>query len=253
MVSDAASQFSIYNFFSVLLPGVFLLFGLYPFLPVGIERPGLLFLLPVLAFSFALGQLVHILSVFIERLLDIPSHRDQLKSEVCKSKHVAPCVSWEFHRACREQFPHLGLSYDKIGDYEDKKLGRSIYIHVRSVVESEGRGRAQIFQSIYAFCRSIYVSGIILALVYFVFAILILDDTFILPILGEVTISTAVVQDSFYEPIIGTVGIDPVLIVASAIAFGALCYYAFRHARTEYRRHYITYLMTEFILITSDQ
>ncbi|WP_139135990.1 hypothetical protein [Haladaptatus sp. W1] len=76
-------QFDLYDFFSVLLPGVLFLSGLYFFLPQD-EPAGLVtLLLPLLTGGYIAGRFLHVVAVKLEsQFLTEVSHREKLQEEL---------------------------------------------------------------------------------------------------------------------------------------------------------------------------
>lgn len=237
MTNSSISQFSIYNFFSVLLPGLIFISGLYPLLPGGVAVGGLTFLLPILAIAFAIGQLIHILSVGIERVLRLNSHRDTFVKQLTKPSVLSQKLVTQFYNTCHEKFDHIGLTGKVKEDSQDKVLMDTLYVCVRSQVDIDGRGRTQIFQAIYAFCRSVYITALLLSGIYIVYALLIsFGPGGVLPY-----------ETKLEDLEIGLGAIVPMVLLVSSTS-----YYTFRRARTDYRKYFVQYLMVEFLSLSNE-
>jgi hypothetical protein len=76
-------QFSLYEFFSILLPGIVFLIGLVPFLPRDTGSLNFLALLPLLAAGYVAGRFLHVVAVGVERKLpSVVSHRERFSQEI---------------------------------------------------------------------------------------------------------------------------------------------------------------------------
>lgn len=193
---------------------------------------GLTFLLPILAIAFAIGQMIHILSVGIERILRIPSHRDSFTNQLGRSSMLSQQLITKFYNICCEEFDHIGLTGEVKKDSQDDILMKTLYVCVRSQVDIDGQGRTQIFQAIYAFCRSVHITSLLLSLIYIVYVLLI----WFVP-------GGALPYETKLEDLeIGLGVIIPMVLLVSSTS-----YYTFRRARTHYREYFIQYLIVEFL------
>ena len=244
MSTSAVSQFSIYNFFSVLLPGVVLLIGFYPLLPARIGTPTAGAIIPLLALGFVFGQFIHIVSVGIERFLDVTSHRDMLQRQLRRPTILSEDTMELFHSTCKEKLSMAGLSDDRVVDSADEKLMDSLYVSVRAYVDFDARGRSQIFQAIYAFCRSIYFAAGLLGSVYVVYSIIVAFGLDLTP-------------SSFglfpYRPRVAALGFTPAMILNFSLFVTSLTFIAFKKAKDGYREYFLQYLVTEFLLISNGE
>lgn len=79
--NEGIRRFDLYDFFSILLPGTALIFGLYPFLPMGFAVNSFAALVPFLVGGFIVGRAVHSVAVSFQWLLGRVSHRERHSSE----------------------------------------------------------------------------------------------------------------------------------------------------------------------------
>jgi hypothetical protein len=248
--STSLSRFGVYNFFSVLLPGVLFIFGLYPLFPKQVDATSIGILLPLLAIGFTIGQLFHIVSVGIERKLDIDGHRDILKTELCTPSHLSEDTIEKFLTVCAENADGITLYGDgtETGTLDESTLDTAtidtLYVRVRAVVDFDGRGRTQTFQSIYSFCRSIYTVSVGLTLIYLFYGILLAAD-------GGISATEVGVLP--YEPKIQLLHLSPIMVLGLALALTVSSMTTFRHARHEYQKFFIQYLITEFLLLSLEE
>lgn len=106
MISDNARRFDLYDFFSVLLPGVALLLSFVPFLPEDTDLNAIGALLPILVGGFVFGRAIHTLAVGIEDDYQLsPTHRERFIQELSNPD----ILSGERYRRFTTSVPkHLG-------------------------------------------------------------------------------------------------------------------------------------------------
>lgn len=161
--------FSVYDFFSVFIPGLATLLGFYLLLPKPITIGIIAAVIPILVLSFVFGQALHALSAFCESLLSdctgcIMSHRDHFGHKLTNSKEGEKRVTNKFKKECGFLFSDIDMMNNKreLTENEWKKL----YPLIQSHIYQTQSGRSQTFQSIYAFSRSMLVLLIGLPMLY---------------------------------------------------------------------------------------
>lgn len=150
--------FSIYEFFSVFIPGLATAFGLALLLPMDIDVSLAVALLPLLVLSFVFGQALHSAAAFIEaglaRLKLVNSHREAFASELNYPEKVGPQVVRQFKEELAIALRDEDLMNDSVMEEDDWS---EIYTFVQSYIYSHEVGRSRIFQAIFAFSRSMTV------------------------------------------------------------------------------------------------
>lgn len=181
MIRTPGPRLSLYNFFSVLLPGITFVLGISPFFPSETKIDPLVGVVPLLAGGFVFGQAIHSLAVVWQSRTPRRTHREQFqellkgetlaKYEDVKDNSVEEVVTRDtlFYNACEMRFDGVELA-----DFEDRaeistETLKDLYTLVRGVVHFDGRGRSRTFQSIYSFCRSMWVLSIVLWVVYYAY------------------------------------------------------------------------------------
>jgi len=197
-------------------------------------------LLPTLAIGFVAGQLIHILSVFLERWIGLPGHRKLLADNLRNPTVISRRTAKRFYRICQWEFIGIGLTGHRVADSWNDDLMDMLYVHVRSYVDFDGRGRSQIFQAIYAFCRSLYLSSILLGGIYVIYiALLVEKGSWLIRNNGSLT----------YIPKISIFNFPPMFLLGVLMFRVLTSYVGFSRAKSEYRRYFIQYLVCEFLLM----
>ncbi|MFC7202511.1 hypothetical protein ACFQJC_03225 [Haloferax namakaokahaiae] len=150
--------FTVYDFFSVFLPGLATVLGLFMILPEEIDINFFVALIPILVLSFVFGQALHSLSALSESLLNstplVTSHRTQFSNYILENgnEHVVT----KFKECCAATFRDDSLLLEE-GDVPDASEWKSLYPFVQSRIYTNGKGRSRTFQAIFAFSRSMSV------------------------------------------------------------------------------------------------
>lgn len=150
--------FSIYEFFSVFIPGLATTFGLILLLPRDIDVSLTVALLPLLVLSFVFGQALHSTSAFIEAILaksdSVNNHREAFASELNSPDKVGAQVIRQFKEELAIALRDEDLmNDDAMADNDWSEL----YTFVQSYIYANEVGRSRIFQAIFAFSRSMTV------------------------------------------------------------------------------------------------
>lgn len=261
MIQSSGPRLNLYNFFSVLLPGVTFVLGIFPFFPSGVELNVILGIIPLLAGGFVFGQAIHSLAVVWQSRTPRRTHREQfqellLGEAISKYKDIDETedsqqiigerLLREFYDSCDRKFDGIELKkFQERNENSEKEL-EDLYTLIRGVVHFDGRGRSRTFQAIYAFCRSMWVLSIILWAVYYVYA---LTRFWSVPsIIAEqpaVSTNTAFL----YTPIVSEYVPSPaVVFILSTILFLS-SHKMFRSATDEYKEYFTEYLISDFLLI----
>ena len=163
MRNSVVRLFDLYSFFSVFLPGISAVLGLYFLLPAEIDVPIAAVFIPVLVLAFVLGQAIHSGAVFVEDFLTrytrIKGHRSHFSNEIDNPQATNEKIVREFTLACNEVFE---LNISDGGDAED------YYPIIQSFIYADSRGRSRTFQAVYALNRSMFLLSLGFPVLYFV-------------------------------------------------------------------------------------
>lgn len=110
-------RINLYDFFSVLLPGLTFLFGIYPILPVSFTLTSLSAALSLLVIRFVIGRVIHTIATSLHqrmsdsRYFNITTHREDFTLEIQDSSHLPERLVSRFYRECRRTFYGIGLHF----------------------------------------------------------------------------------------------------------------------------------------------
>lgn len=237
MLSGNTRRIDLYDFFSVLLPGVALLLGVVPFLPRNTDLGAVGTLLPLLVGGFVFGRAVHTLAVLIEDYYEAaPTHREKFIQELRNPEDLSEATVGAFYEECVNSMGILNdeESHWKQDNVDEQKL-EDLYGLVRSYVHIDSRGRSRTFQAVYSFYRSMWIVSVIIASIYFLYGIL----KAIGATEGLITFT------SFF----GTLGLEPGIIVLGSQVVALVSYELFSNARSDYQKHFIRYLIADFLIL----
>lgn len=264
MIRTSGPRLNLYNFFSVLLPGVTFVLGISPFLPSETKIDPLIGVVPLLAGGFVFGQAIHSLAVIWQSRTPRRTHREQfqelLKGETLPKYEgvdddpaeeiVTRNTLEDFHEACDTRFDGIELP-----DFENREEAsadtlRDLYTLVRGAVHFDGRGRSRTFQAIYAFCRSMWVLSIVLWVIYYTYVGVRLLDV---PAVLANHVGAGPNNTLIYTPLLTEYVPSPetVLILSTAIFLSS--HKMFRSSTDEYKRYFTEYLISDFLLVNDDE
>jgi hypothetical protein len=188
MTQGSFRAFSLYDFFSVFLPGVSLIIGLYPLAPEELTNSINISLgIPILFVGgFIFGQAIHGTAVGIQSKIS-KTHYDILEKKLIPGNEPyhpfyflsrRPLSSENQNKLMKQGLESVYdgdrfSTFDAEGDDIDLSNTKFIYKLIRSNLSVDGRGKARHLQAIYAFCRSMWLSSLYLFILYtstFVFA-----------------------------------------------------------------------------------
>lgn len=233
MSAASPRRFDLYDFFSVLLPGLAAILGTYPFLPRSFSPTAFGAVLPLLTGGFVFGRAIHTGAVAIEEWAGIAGHRKRFAEEIYSPSVLAPGTIDRFYGLCYERFGDIGIgrSSENFRKQNPQSVA-TLYTAVRSDVHIDSRGRSRSFQAIYAFYRSMWFVSLLLAGIYTMYGVI-----------GYVGVAFP------YVTKIARLNIDPALFVITALAIIAGAYTTFRKSKTTYRDLFVQYLITDFIAL----
>lgn len=232
MRRNVVRLFSLYNFFSVFLPGFVFLLGIVPLLPVEVPIDAMTALVPLLALGFVVGQAIHSLAVRAEETFGHEGHRTLFVEELSgESSRFDDGLVRKF-RSC-----YHNSNFDVPSSVEeDEKTDQStdrmpIYVLVQSYVHTGELGRSRTFQAVYAFCRSLWFESFFLTFLYWSFSIY------------------AVVAGVSYHSLLSTSGsLLETLLLSTAIC--GFCVFVFKYAADQYREYFVQYLLADFVVLS---
>lgn len=229
--------FSVYDFFSVLLPGLATVFGLYMLIPIAIEIGIIAALLPILVLSFVFGQALHSLSAGLEALLSdittLSNHRTQFGKYICDNpdehlvqKFKEDCA-YKFHDCKLMDTQQNGCSTD---------TWKELYPYIQSHIYTNDTGRSRTFQAIFAFSRSMTV---------FLFGLPILYGIHFLLDSSGVIVSRPPKYLLFFPNF-------PEFIEA-VWPLSWIGMFIFLYATYSYKRYFVQYLISDFVSINTQE
>jgi hypothetical protein len=127
MIREGTKQFDLYDFFSVLLPGIAFILGMFPFLPhnTDVFSPGLI--IPLLVGGFVVGRAIHATSLWIEQRAGAASHRAVFKDQFQNPAAVTPELVESFYEACLVTFNEVDLPDSRFEAVEDQLIVDTLY------------------------------------------------------------------------------------------------------------------------------
>lgn len=239
MLANSVRRFDLYDFFSVLLPGTALVFGLFPLFPRSLAVTSLGALAPLILGGFVIGRALHSASVQIEAFFERTTHRELFIRQLLAPTIISEQLADRFYEACRDEFDLDDMPETRPTEGHEELL-ETLYGLVRSYIHIDSRGRSRTFQAIYAFHRSMWFASIFLIGVYFVYGLLASFN-----LVGRII-------DNAYISHVGWLEFPPGLIVLGTYIFGVLTYETFSSARQEHQRHYVRYLLSDFVIVERD-
>jgi len=248
---------NLYSFYAILLPGIAFTIAIVPLLPVTSNINPLLAVIPLVAIGFVVGQGLHTIAVlaqgFAPRNEVTTSHREFLTglltgkslpfehdvSEDLQKRFIrvlnASIISFECDNSDTLATNFASNSEDDIS---------FVYPIIRSQIHADGKGRSRVFQSTYAFSRSIMVMIPLLWLLYVVYAVLDWGD---IPSQVLDRVGYGPVSQSLYTPIIDTISLEPPVIVIFSTLITAVGFLTFQSATKQYKQYYVEYTLADYI------
>lgn len=268
--SVAQSQLDLYDFFSVLLPGVYFLITLIPVLPMSIPLGTATAAVVLLVGGYVVGRALHTAAESLDNLTDSPSNRDTFANAI---------TSRDDDESISEQITILELLRKRYGfdneieSFEEVKFGNedrveilndelkdrfygaiksdsgfklpydrteadeddieALYVYTRSQLYQHGNVRSQSFQAIYAFYRSTYLATQLAVFFYLIYAA------------GQLVGYWSEVGS--YSTFIGGLGLSTgaILVAVETVFFISL--FTLGDAKSDYRKYYIEYLIVDYL------
>jgi len=235
--SIAQSQLDLYDFFSMLLPGTYLLIGLIPLLPDSLPLGTIGSAVVLLVGGYVVGRAIHSAAERYDERNDIPSHRDDFIYEL-KTDELGLMNSDSKDRFYQIASKEFDLSTPTSRSNASDADLAALYVHVRSKLYQHGNVRSQSFQAIYAFYRSAHFATIIIVFCYLGYGI------------GDfLEVWTSIGSYSTY---IGKLDLPFPLFLLSAEIVLILSLVTLRDAKHDYRLYFIEYLFADYLSITCD-
>ena len=269
--SAAQSKLDLYDFFSVLLPGVYFLITLLPLVPNSLPFGTGTVALILLVGGYVAGRALHTTA---ESFDNSPSNRETFAEAITSSYEADDDYLDDEKRDLLLMLPKGNVAVSGIeflakiandddgveilnDDLKDRFYGEikmdsqldlpyertalvendieALYVYARSQLYQHGNTRSQSFQAIYAFYRSTFLATEIAIFIYAVY--------------GFGRLFQVWSEVGNYSTIIGGLGIPPAAIFAVLylVLIGSLA--AFYDAKDDYRKYYIEYLMIDYLTI----
>lgn len=246
MISEGTRQFDLYDFFSVLIPGVTFLLSLFPFFPESTPVLSTGVLIALIALGFVAGRAIHASSVFIERLSDGTTHRDTFVNALLNTTAVSEGLADSYYRRSTATFGSVSLpeSRDDLKGSDCNPAKRDLelemlYTLTRSHIHLDARGRSRTFQAVFDFYRNMLTTCALLFLIYAAYTLVIFFE---IPADGWVS----------YQSYLASLGLAPAVVFFAAAFVFLFPFTAFRMVRSDYREYFIQYLMADFVVLHKD-
>lgn len=230
-------RFDLYDFFSVFVPGTTFIIGLFPFLPKNADITAIGAIVPAIVAGYVVGRGFHSLAAWIDGLLG-DTHRTRFFEQLTKTEpsDFTDRARRELLERCERQFGVVDASTDpETLDPNDTGI-QSMYTSVRSLIHIDGRGRSRTFQAVYAFHRSMWVIVVALGVLYVGY--------------GLVRIHSSTSGIVAFQSIVRGVDLDPFVLLLIVMTGLSVSFATFRRSKRTYRKHFVEYLVTDFLAIT---
>jgi hypothetical protein len=264
MSNGSVRGLNLYSFYAILLPGIAFTIALVPLLPANSNINPLLAVIPLVAIGFVVGQGLHTLGVLIQSVAPrneiATSHREFITGLLTdKSIQFKHNIS---DKICRRFVHCVNSSIDLPESEDSEKLLEDdfssnseediqfVYAVIRSQIHADGTGRSRVFQSTYAFCRSVMVMIPLLWLIYALYVVL---DWFDIPSKLLFRFGSGSVSESLYTPIVDTVASEPGVIMIFTTIITAMGFLTFQSATKQYKSYYVEYTLADFISQSSSK
>lgn len=285
MSNNSVRGINLYSFYSILLPGIAFLIGVIPLLPTSTNINPLLAVIPLLAIGFISGQMLHTIGVIVQAAAPTfevtTSHRELFKklltdndsrydwklpnsliNKFIQTVNNSLELDTQFSNG-DEELPdtisegsgdegmnNLSNILSKDLDSNSSDVVSFIYTIVRSRIHTDGRGRSRVFQSTYAFSRSVLIMVPLLWVIYSVYALI---DWFNLTTILIMRLNITSANNITYTPIIADIVGEPAAVAGIATGVALPAYYVFLISTKQYKRYYVEYTMADYIALISDQ
>ena len=226
--------FSLYDFFSVFIPGLATLIGFYMLLPRPEHISIVAAVIPVLVLAFVFGQALHSFADFTEdaigKLGIAPRHRTMFAKKISEPDQPEKRIVAVFKKECESLFSDPSL-IDDGDDGPGDEDWEALYTIIQSYINCSEVGRSRKLQAIYAFSRSMAVLLFGLPIVYLV----------------HYYFRTVSIVDRppKYLKFFPTFG-DFIEVSLPLCWLGAIL---FTYSRYTYRQYFIQYLISDFVSI----
>lgn len=264
MIRTSGPRLNLYNFFSVLLPGVTFVLGITPFLPSKTKINPLIGIVPLLAGGFVFGQAIHSLAVIWQSRTPRRTHREQFQELILGrslqkysdrdgdpvERLVTDNTLEEFYEVCRSRFDGIELANFDERENVSEQTVKDLYTFVRGVVHFDGRGRSRTFQAIYAFCRSMWVLSIVLWVIYYGYVSVRLLH---IPSVLARHLGSDATNEIIYTPLLTEYIPQPEVVLLLSTLVLLTSHKMFRSSTDEYKEYFTEYLISDFLIVTDDE
>lgn len=234
--SIAQSHLDLYDLFSVLLPGIYLLITLIPFLPTSLPLGSIGSVAALLVGGYVVGRAIHSVSYAYDETIDIPSNRDTFVNSLkTRNDNILTSDLKDRFYSTAVDDAEINSADDRV-DATDEDL-YALYVYSRSQLYQHGSVRSQSFQAIYAFYRSTHFATLVAVFFYLSYGIGGFFDGW----------SGA----GSYSTYIGGLNIEPLIIILASEVIFFISSYALQGAKSDYREYYIEYLIVDYLSVVA--
>jgi hypothetical protein len=264
MVTSMRSQFGLFDFFSVFVPGASFLIGLVPFLPKQTPIASIGAAVPLSVGGIVVGRIIYGVSAAAKResmerdrtvssrfvlkalgalgnhWLNDTSHRQQF-SEQIRSENpsvITTTAADHLYQVAIEEFSNqAGNDSFDVEERTDLSTDQAEYLYtlVRTTIHADGRGWSRTFQAIHTFYRTMWFVSLSLSVVYVFY--------------GMMRLTEAADDLVGYTSFLRASGISDGVIMSIAVAVALGSTVVFSEARQAYREYYLRYLVADFISV----
>ena len=288
MLKNSSPRFSLYSFFSVLLPGIVFILGVLPFLPSKTSINNLGAILPILAIGFAIGQGVHTIAVAIEnsssKTEEIKSKREDSNS--CRGKFKLWFRQWFLTEPLKQLF---GTQYFEDTSHRRKFINELDPESEHSITDTNlcsdfyniskdtfpelslpsdredlfGDGNTETdekLEMLYGNVRSVvHIDGrgrsrSFQAIYSFCRSMWIVSICLFLvyALYSMLSVLNVLGGLASYTSFVGTLNINSIVLASSATITAVGSFKLFKSAKQSYQKHYVQYLFTDFLILQNE-
>jgi len=141
----------------------------------------------------------------------------------------------QFRTDCAKEFDAIADPSELENDSPYRQTIEDAYVLVRSYVHMDARGRSRTFQAIYSFFRSTWIASLVLATLYYGYAVL-----------KSLKLFTPY---QIYTSVVGEVQIPVMGIALGSAATVGIAHRVFGEGRKGYQKFFVQYLIADFLVL----
>lgn len=242
MISEGTRQLDLYDFFSILIPGAIFIIGLFPFLPRETPLFSTGTLIATLILGFVAGRTIHAATLLVNGYLTYPtSHRDTFVNQLLDPNTITTELADSFWEKATDAFGSLDLPDDRGDLSRESHTGclKDLYGLVRGYIHMDARGRSRTFQAVFDFYQCMLTTCVLLFIIYSCYTVLL-------------ALYFPTEEWGGYESYIYSLDLWPPIVFFGAGLIFLVPFTTFRKVRSSYRKFYIQYLISDFIVLRQD-